>query len=56
MQNAALAALIFDLAYSYADSGDETIPLELARLYSKNSERAQSIPLCANNSETPATF
>jgi hypothetical protein len=41
----ALSKLLFELAYSYSNSADEIIPLELARFYSKKQKMAKAILL-----------
>jgi hypothetical protein len=41
--DAALSKRIFELAHSYSNSNSEVIPLELARLYSRNPEMTRTI-------------
>lgn len=43
--NIALSNLILELAYSYADSAHEVIPIELAKLYSRNPAGIEDILL-----------
>ncbi len=43
--NADLSKLVFELAYSYSDSADEVIPLELAGFYSVNQLMTKTVLL-----------
>ena len=48
--DAGLLKLVFELAYSYSDSADEVIPLELARFFSVNQLMTKTVLLdCERN-------
>jgi hypothetical protein len=47
----ALSKLLFELAYSYSNSADEVIDLELARLYSRDQEMTKTILLNCEKSK-----